>query len=545
MAYQAEGEKLQKEYMTNPDRFAPYADWCRKNGDLDLALEIVQTGLTKKPNYLSGHIVLGRCFIDQKKDTEAGKAFERVLELDAENIIALRFLAEITERQGDSPSALRWLKRLLEVDPSNDDAVEALKRLESAAPAAAVAPVPAAEAAASLHGAETVSGFESTSFEETPAAPAPMVAPAPAANDFMIEQASSPFETPPEEAAAEGMDQFGMEPTELSLSDAAGGRGGMLDLQTAESEMVFDESVPARSSLPDAPASTEPPMLTFDDTPHAPEPASEPQPLAAMSLEPDPPARPARKSVTAAAPAGDLPLIMPDDLEPAPPSRRSMAASAPPAAVAPVVQEPEPVITETMAEVYARQGLIAEARDVYRKLIEQRPRDAGLRQRLAELEKQRTSPPKGMPSPMAPAAASKRFAAAAPGGQSARSLFGKVLAAKPGAPPPRPEPPPMSAMDAAFADEPIQAHGAPTRPTSDELSLAAVFGEEPMPPAPAPKPSGDAPQAPAAGGGFSFDEFFGGKKGEAPASPAPEAAAGEGDGRSPDDFVSWLKGLKS
>jgi hypothetical protein len=100
-------------------------------------------------------------------------------------------------------------------------------------------------------------------------------------------------------------------------------------------------------------------------------------------------------------------------------------------------------------------------------------------------------------------------------------------------------------MDAAFAAEPVQATGAPTRPTSDELSLAAVFGEEPA--AGPPPNSGAPPSAPAGAGGFSFDEFFGAKKPPSEVSPPAEGEAppADAEGASPDDFVSWLKGLKS
>src|SRR5206468_740034 len=101
MAYQSEIEKLTNRWNENPDQyFAPLADAYRKSGDLDMALEVVRAGLQKRPNYLSAHIVLGRCLVDQQNDPEASKVFQHVLELDAENIIALRYLGEITERGG-------------------------------------------------------------------------------------------------------------------------------------------------------------------------------------------------------------------------------------------------------------------------------------------------------------------------------------------------------------------------------------------------------------------------------------------------------------
>jgi hypothetical protein len=247
------------------------------------------------------------------------------------------------------------------------------------------------------------------------------------------------------------------------------------------------------------------------------------------------------------APSQDLPLIMPDDVTPSEPPRPARVSAARMATVSsPSVEgvEPDPVITETMAEVYLKQGLVSEAREVYRKLVQRRPADLALRDKLAALE-QRPSPPRGVPA-VAPAAR-QRFAAAETGGVSARSLFGKVLAARPGAP----ESPPSSqaqrsedhgsatsAMDSVFASEPTQMQGEPTRPTSDELSLAAVFGEEPTP---TPKPAAPQPAPPP---GFSFDEFFGGKKPPEDV-PAPEASGAEGETAAPDDFVSWLKGLKS
>src|SRR5690349_11902448 len=102
MAYQSELEKLQNRYNENPDQwFAALADQYRKAGSMDLALQVVRTGIEKRPNYVSGHIVLARCYLDQKKDAEASAVLQRVLELDAENIMALKTLAEITHRTSD------------------------------------------------------------------------------------------------------------------------------------------------------------------------------------------------------------------------------------------------------------------------------------------------------------------------------------------------------------------------------------------------------------------------------------------------------------
>ena len=140
MAYQSEIEKLEQRYRENPDQwFAALADSYRKAGSLDLALDVVRAGLEKRPNYVSGHIVLGRCLLQQPNDVAAQGAFEKVLALDAENVIALKALSEIAERAGQPDDARRWLTRLLEVDPMNDEAEQALGRLAAAPPTAPTA----------------------------------------------------------------------------------------------------------------------------------------------------------------------------------------------------------------------------------------------------------------------------------------------------------------------------------------------------------------------------------------------------------------------
>ena len=145
MAASSEIEKLERRYAENPDGryFAPLADAYRKAGQVDRALEVVRAGLEKHPDYLSAHIVLGRCLLDKKEDDGAGQAFERVLGLDAENIIALKSLSEIAERRGEPLSARQWLQKLLQVDPMNAEADADLQRLGGAIAAAPTAPMEA------------------------------------------------------------------------------------------------------------------------------------------------------------------------------------------------------------------------------------------------------------------------------------------------------------------------------------------------------------------------------------------------------------------
>lgn len=144
-------EKLERRYAENPQglTFAPLAEVHRKNGDIPRALELLKSGLELHPNYIPASIVLGRCHWDQGDLSAAEAAFSHVLRLDDENVIALKSLAELSERLGRSSEAQRWLKRLISIDRSNEEARQHLTRLEGAkseapapAPAQAVEPQP-------------------------------------------------------------------------------------------------------------------------------------------------------------------------------------------------------------------------------------------------------------------------------------------------------------------------------------------------------------------------------------------------------------------
>jgi hypothetical protein len=153
----SEIEKLERRWKENPKGtvFAPYAEVLRKHGDYPAAKDVLRTGLELHPDHIPGNIVLGRCCLDLGEEGPAEAAFVHVLDLDAENVIALKALADITERQGRLMEAAGWLNRLISVDPSNDEAREQRARVEKAreqasaalveSPPQPVAPAPVSE----------------------------------------------------------------------------------------------------------------------------------------------------------------------------------------------------------------------------------------------------------------------------------------------------------------------------------------------------------------------------------------------------------------
>jgi hypothetical protein len=275
-----------------------------------------------------------------------------------------------------------------------------------------------------------------------------------------------------------------------------------------------ETSAPVAAS---AVAGVEATPLVAEVAPSVPPPA---EPSTPVVEEAQPPAAEAASSRTS-----ELRLIFPDEAaKPEPSKVRRISQEVPaiviPAASAsePVVREPEPVMTESMAELYARQGHVADALKVYRVLAAQQPGETKFRDRVRDLE-----------AAQAPRARKAGVAAVETGGESVESFFRSLSSARPG----------LMGLAAAAAERgQPSGKGAPTRPASDALSLSAIFGEEPARTQPPPSP--EAP-APAATDAFSFDQFFG-KPGAAAARPSTES--GRRSEEDLDQFHNWLKSLK-
>lgn len=301
--------------------------------------------------------------------------------------------------------------------------------------------------------------------------------------------------------------------------------------------------------------------------------------LAFITPDPEPEATP---TLAIPAPTPQAPVFTPAPLPPEDPE--------------PAVSEPEPVVTEAMAELYASQGHLHEALAVYHQLAERNPGETRFQDRIVELEMFAGGAPApepvaydapAPPEPMAPTAPLTPPAVGAPPAREvwdARSTGGKpvgswlsevfaeslprdestaapapaaalepepieMLAPEP-AVLPVPEPPPaiaetplqmMELTPSEPGSAPAAPSGQPTRPASGSFSLTNVFGDE--------RPSSATVKS------GSFDDFFG-----APAAPAatpPAPAPGSPSIRttrpsastpaSEDDlssFQDWLKGLK-
>jgi tetratricopeptide (TPR) repeat protein len=532
----SEIEKLERRYAENPQglTFAPLAEVHRKNGDTARALDLLRPGLELHPDYIPASIVLGRCHLDLGDLPAAETAFTHVLELDNENVIALKALADINERLHHFDRAESWLRQLLVLDRSNDEARAQLERIETArAQASEVAvrsslaeePIEVQEVQeVQMEPPETAAAepvleerLEEIPLAEAPAEPTPISIEEPSPAPLDLEEVEFSAVAPDSAAPLPP----GLEIEDFRLTSATrdeeieplpGLVGRDVD-QVDEGEWAVEtsEDIVLRSEgggefqVPDA-------SQELFSGKHMPEPSpfGESRPV---ETPPEPVEEPAPQAFESAAePVPDL-----------------------------VVQaEPHTVVTETMAEVLHQQGHAEDALRVYREL-EERGADERVRRRIAELEGtgeparreepvQREEPAKREEPVEPPAPARQRFAASDTSGESVAAFFGKLLAARlPGGqepPAPSPAAPPEAEADAG---------GAPTRPAADALSLSSVFGEESatVPPA--------VPAQGSPAGGVSFDEFY---SSSSSAGGARNPRSPEGKNDDLDQFHAWLQNLK-
>ncbi len=644
MASSARFDELKKKFDENPRRyFAPLANEFRKTGDAEQAVMICEEFLPQQPGHMSGHIVYGQALFDLGRLDEARTVFETALTLDPENLIALRHLGDIARAHGDPESARHWYQRVLDADPRNEEVQALIGELDASG---AVTPTGTSSSVGVADAVTPVDlGLPAVELAPAPlelSAPLDMVPPPlPPAQpahaellelDVVEEQviAAPPAasEPPFDSISLEGLEHTsaatpepgaprhaeGFEPMEFSAPHGAPAIPDDIADQLESSEF----SAPAAPIAPLAgleesavgafearPAASPPPLPDLESMPEvageSPEqpPVDIPPEVIAAEAE----LIEAREELTSAA-AGIRERAgapaqgeVPDSPAPVAQVEASQGVPQPVPSEPPRVTPSQPFVTETMAELYVKQGFREQALDVYKLLLAASPESQRLRDRVAELQ----APPQEDSGPnvreffarLAGRTATDRGAAAEPPHAGDFAEFDsfetvsdvesrasmETLPPTEAAPAAAPNTPLGSSaltsaavqgaadgsIDALFAERSVPAadataasalaqafgsgepeappiSGRPARAAAGELSLDSVFRD-----------GGARP--PRSAQSFSFDQFFSQSAATArPDEPGPTPTPSQGTGaqsepaeRNPDDieqFNSWLQGLK-
>jgi tetratricopeptide (TPR) repeat protein len=631
MASTARIDELKKKFDENPRRyFAPLANEFRKAGEIEQAIMICEEFLPQQPGHMSGHIVYGQALFEAARFEEARTVFETALTLDPENLIALRHLGDIAKGQGDLEAARRWYDRVLEADPRNEE-IQALIAGLQAMPPAPPAPPPADPGTVgdASDTAPTVQMSTVSREQQRFAPPTPPPMPEPIefelSGDVSLEMPETlPVQPGPSTVSsahdrAEGLESVEFTPLAGPV-DRAHDLGSSLeageftapDAPVAPLAGLEETSIGAfERAVPDGG-----PPLPMLDTSESAESPSRPEPPSTPRLAPDRQPPPAYRGDLPADQPADLPPELPPaviaaeakllegDEPPSPPAPEAFevpVAAAPTAPAAPAAPA-APFVTETMAELFLKQGFREQALDVYRQLLAANPHDERLQHRVLELRPPAPAPlgdsVRDFLSRLANRRPGEHAAAATPPSNDDFASFDAVPepvpassapmsgaafepSAEPASMPAPARQTPSSVMstgvergaatqgaggsiDALFgnrtvrtsedsaasalaqafgggAEPPPAITGRPARAAAGELSLDSVFRDAP-------------PRPPRASQNFSFDQFFSPESATTerePAAPAPPAAdptaATEPAERSADDieqFNSWLQGLK-
>ena len=421
-------DELKKRYEENPRRFfAPLANEYRKAGDLEAAIDLCRMHLEEQPGHLSGHIVYGQALYEAGRASDARTTFEAALQLDPENLIALRHLGDISAADGDATAATHWYQRVLDADPRNDEVIALIAALQAPAPPSLLdqsdaTPPPPPQYAAPAPSEPVIDlGFiepsaptpifpiEAVAPPAPPAPPSEPAAPTPrlsiglmdldlslddesaAAGSDLLADAQG-VSVPPLTPAAPAMEEPAPEFSDTSLSFIDLDKGPVVE------DTSFGEPVDVVPESTFGTVATEP---TFGDSLDV--TAAEPLELPTSTDAPAAAAQAAEPAVPSAgdfdmlfgnAPIADVQIGGGDEATYATDDAGFQADSfvgrelTDEAMDSPHVisATPPPFVTETMAELYLQQGFRDEALDVYRQLLAQNPEDTSLAERIRHLE---------------------------------------------------------------------------------------------------------------------------------------------------------------
>ncbi|MFQ5779510.1 MAG: tetratricopeptide repeat protein, partial [Nitrospiria bacterium] len=138
--FSPEIKKLMDKMAENPESrlFVPLAEEYLKSDMPDEAILVLVDGIGRHPTYVSARIMLGKIYLEKKRIMEAKSEFERVIEINPENILAHKKLALIYQEAGQPQRAIDAYQKILAVDPSDKEIKALLAKLVEEDPSTVV-----------------------------------------------------------------------------------------------------------------------------------------------------------------------------------------------------------------------------------------------------------------------------------------------------------------------------------------------------------------------------------------------------------------------
>ncbi len=342
--------------------FYPLAEELRKISHFEEAEQVLRGGLANHPTYLSAWVSLGRVLRDLHKDKDAVDALTKALQLDPGNVVAARLLADAYLALGEKVEAIKKYKLVYALH-ADEELEGTIARLETEINSPAVIPEPSEELAAPWATVPEAAKAPAVPFQP-PQFPAPE-------SDRVFDQTASSI--------------LKRQKFELETGDSE-------PMRAAHTESPFEEAGVTEGYGADAFSVEQPSGMHMTPAPLT---AEIPSPVLPPPLEPSAPGEEADVFEPAAAAPGIAPGIVTSDY--------AVTSSLPP------LDEEDFARTIRMADLYASEGSIDEARDIYEDLLARDPSNPSIRAKLdalsapaAPVRQESPPPPVAAAAPPAP-----------------------------------------------------------------------------------------------------------------------------------------------
>ncbi len=171
-------EKLQKKLSKEPNSliFMQLAEEYRKEGQVNDALRVLHEGLKRHPNYWTARVSVGRIYYQGGDLVHALDELEIVIRAVPDNLLANRMVGDIYLRQNRPQEALKRYKMVQMLNPADQEVAIHIQKLEThltdsrTAESAPTVMIPAPKLPAEVEEALTAPEEE---FEEAAQAPVP------------------------------------------------------------------------------------------------------------------------------------------------------------------------------------------------------------------------------------------------------------------------------------------------------------------------------------------------------------------------------------